>query len=67
MPVGPSCNSTAGCRKMRRVGTTELTRVAIDDGCVTCPWRGVSGHRFRLGPLPPVGFDPASGDAALYW
>jgi hypothetical protein len=52
---------------MRRVGTTELTRVAIDDGCVTRPWRGVSGHRFRLGPLPRVGFDPTSGDAALYW
>jgi nitrite reductase/ring-hydroxylating ferredoxin subunit len=54
-----------------------LGEATIDDGCLTCPWHGyrydlrsgrcVNGHRFRLGPLPQVRFDPASGDAALYW
>ena len=54
-----------------------LGEVAIEDGCLTCPWHGyrydlrsgrcVNGHRFRLGPSPRVCLDPARGDATLRW
>jgi nitrite reductase/ring-hydroxylating ferredoxin subunit len=54
-----------------------LGDVAIDDGCLTCPWHGyrydlrsgrcLNDGRYPLGPCPRVRIDPASGDATLCW
>jgi nitrite reductase/ring-hydroxylating ferredoxin subunit len=54
-----------------------LAGVAIEDGCITCPWHGyrfdvrtgsnVDGRRCRLSPAPRVEIDEATGEAFLAW
>jgi nitrite reductase/ring-hydroxylating ferredoxin subunit len=52
-----------------------LTGVAVEDGCVRCPWHGflfdvrsgesADGRDLRLDPAPRVLSDPLNGDVIL--
>ena len=54
-----------------------LDAVAVEEGCITCPWHGyrfdvrtgrsADGRALRLAPAPSVSIDRTTGEAYLVW